>query len=69
MGMLVCDGGAKVPDNAVSHTAFLMALYAGQIKTVVRVRLTIAPQTGVMMELGVRSQNALVSDTVMEVVA
>ncbi|KAJ1967765.1 coatomer subunit gamma [Dispira parvispora] len=69
MGMLVCDGGAKVPENAVSHTAFLMALYAGQIKTVVRVRLTIAPQTGVMMELGVRSQNALVSDTVMEVVA
>ncbi|KAJ1925352.1 coatomer subunit gamma [Tieghemiomyces parasiticus] len=69
MGMYPNDQSHRVPPKKVSHTAVLTALYSGQVRTILRVRLTVAPQTGVMMELAVRSQSEIVSEAVMEVVA
>ncbi|RKP36380.1 coatomer gamma subunit [Dimargaris cristalligena] len=46
MGMYPCDNTHRVPAKKVSHTAIFTALYAGQIKTILRVRLTMAPHQG-----------------------
>ena len=64
LGMHACQQSGDVKDRATTHQLLLTGTFVGGISAACRCRMAFSPNTGVALEISVRSGNAVVSNKI-----